>query len=552
MTFTEAAAKVLRLVGKPLHYKEITDVAIEKDLLSHVGKSPEVTMGARLAALVKKGDKDNPLIRVKPGVFALQEWDEALIKKGLENRTPALKLLEKNGGNLEEEDAEVADASDDADPSDSEPVFSDEEEAEPSMGDDERRRAELAARAGDIFEAEDDDDEPILGMDDEDDALPAAEADGGSRGGRGRRRRRRRRGGEREEGDGLPTYTVSDAPAEGVVLDPAPAPRRREERGRDERGREERGRFQEERSRSSEDRGREPRHRSEDGTSESRRRHGGEEESSRRRGGAQEDAAPIAATLTEADELCEVLADLPRGGVSFKQLGDAALRAGIGGGEFKVQSLGIVMRADNAERMFSGLPARFRVNGQRVSLSESASDPELTRIQAKIKELTERHQGIVQRQLQKKLRDLPQRAATDLLMVLLNRLGYSDIQDVQRQGSHPAEVHLRAIAKTPAGEIATAIVLRRDGRDVGRERVIELRGALHHYGRAAVGLLVTTGQVLSGAREEASVDGATAVNFLDGASLAKACLDAGIGVVPGRVSLPTLDGELFESLRNNG
>ena len=62
MTFTEAAAQVLRLVGKPLHYKEITDVAIEKNLLSHVGKSPDVTMGARLAALVKKGDKENPLV----------------------------------------------------------------------------------------------------------------------------------------------------------------------------------------------------------------------------------------------------------------------------------------------------------------------------------------------------------------------------------------------------------------------------------------------------------------------------------------------------------
>ena len=66
MTFTEAAVHVLRLVGKPLHYKEITDVAIEKDLLSHVGKSPEVTMGARLAAVVKKGGKDNLLARVKP------------------------------------------------------------------------------------------------------------------------------------------------------------------------------------------------------------------------------------------------------------------------------------------------------------------------------------------------------------------------------------------------------------------------------------------------------------------------------------------------------
>src|SRR5262245_20216255 len=86
MTFTEAAAEVLRLVGKPLHYKEITDLAIEKNLLSHVGKSPDVTMGARLAATLKKDSADNPLVRVKPGVFALREWSDKTIKAGLEPR----------------------------------------------------------------------------------------------------------------------------------------------------------------------------------------------------------------------------------------------------------------------------------------------------------------------------------------------------------------------------------------------------------------------------------------------------------------------------------
>src|SRR4029077_10667563 len=84
MTFTEAAAEVLRLAGKPLHYKEITELAIEKNLLSHVGKSPEVTMGARLAALLKKEDKSNPIVRVKPGVFALREWDGKKKKKSVE------------------------------------------------------------------------------------------------------------------------------------------------------------------------------------------------------------------------------------------------------------------------------------------------------------------------------------------------------------------------------------------------------------------------------------------------------------------------------------
>ena len=73
MTFTEAAAQVLRLVGKPLHYKEITDVAIEKNLLSHVGKRPEETMGHRLLQEVKKS-ADSTLIRaVRPGVYTLRD-----------------------------------------------------------------------------------------------------------------------------------------------------------------------------------------------------------------------------------------------------------------------------------------------------------------------------------------------------------------------------------------------------------------------------------------------------------------------------------------------
>ena len=84
MTFTEAAAEVLRLIGKPLHYKEITDIAIEKNLLSHVGKSPEVTMGARLAATLKKDASDNPLVGIKPGVFALREWEDRAVGVGLD------------------------------------------------------------------------------------------------------------------------------------------------------------------------------------------------------------------------------------------------------------------------------------------------------------------------------------------------------------------------------------------------------------------------------------------------------------------------------------
>ena len=51
MTFTEAAVEILRLAGRPLHYKKITELAIERNLLSHVGKAPELTMSSRLATI---------------------------------------------------------------------------------------------------------------------------------------------------------------------------------------------------------------------------------------------------------------------------------------------------------------------------------------------------------------------------------------------------------------------------------------------------------------------------------------------------------------------
>src|SRR5579864_8436358 len=82
MTFIEAAAEVLRLAGKPLRYKEITELAIEKNLLSHVGKTPEVTMSHRLTSAIKKDDKEVPIVKVRPGVFALREWGEGKGKKG--------------------------------------------------------------------------------------------------------------------------------------------------------------------------------------------------------------------------------------------------------------------------------------------------------------------------------------------------------------------------------------------------------------------------------------------------------------------------------------
>jgi hypothetical protein len=83
MTFTEAAVEVLRRAGKPLHFREIAEVALKENLLSHVGQDPEVTMGQRLAAMAKR-DEERKVVAVAPdGTFALLEWNvppEAMVE----------------------------------------------------------------------------------------------------------------------------------------------------------------------------------------------------------------------------------------------------------------------------------------------------------------------------------------------------------------------------------------------------------------------------------------------------------------------------------------
>ena len=66
MTFLEAALKILGREGKPLHFKDLTERAMNKKLLTFVGRTPEVTMQTQLTAAVKKAP-GSPFVRVKPG-----------------------------------------------------------------------------------------------------------------------------------------------------------------------------------------------------------------------------------------------------------------------------------------------------------------------------------------------------------------------------------------------------------------------------------------------------------------------------------------------------
>src|SRR5256885_12798505 len=76
MTFLEAALEILKRERKPLHYKELTERAMDKKLLTFVGRTPEVTMQTQLTNAAKKAP-GAPFVRVKPGVFGLLRYPES-------------------------------------------------------------------------------------------------------------------------------------------------------------------------------------------------------------------------------------------------------------------------------------------------------------------------------------------------------------------------------------------------------------------------------------------------------------------------------------------
>jgi len=572
MTFTEAAAEVLRVVGRPLHYKEITAIAIEKSLLSHVGKSPEVTMGSRLAALFKKQGDENPLVRIRPGVFALKEWETSgQLKQMLahaksaaksaardENAdvdtpelpldlspapdaaaaappTPAPAVADRQRpveavGKTETQPVAAAQppepppAAVDDRPALVEPQVAPSEEPAPAASDsapttasaptdgddldepvvdpETAARAELVAGASAIFEEEDDDDRPILGP----------EAAPGEREGRRRRRRRRRGKGGIESANGV-AYSATPLPAETEtgelsVAEPRPA---------------------------------------------------------------QQPSTPHPVVLDVGSSALESLAlddfggkdmadaiavllsafDRSAGPVSLRQIAEAAQkRARLFGDVQQLQSqIAASVRADNMRRTAMGLRPRFRFVAGRIALTDWLLSADLARLEQEAQAAVDRYRDAARKAFARKLQELPGHAFVELALLTLERIGFRHVRAVRRAGIPGHEAHYTAIHDTGAAEIVSALVIRRDGREIGRERVTELRGSLHHYGPATVGWLITSGPVLSGAREEAGANAANTIVVVDGLTLARLCEQYDVAVVRSTLPVAIPDLDMLEALR---
>lgn len=546
MTFIEAAAEVLRQAGKPLHYKEITELAIAKNLLSHVGKTPEVTMSHRLTSAIKKDDKDIPIVKVKPGVFALREWDDPKTKKratssgsdaeaatanngydqaedrGLEVNAleieAALRGAEDNQADAPEEDGADADLGDDR---------------EPEVSGEEALRADLAARGADLFDDEDDDDQPILAPLSQSEAAQPSEQLGRRR----RRRRRRGRGGTGQGNELGPagfgvnsSDRVSQPRIEGGQQTASSTPGVENDHGTE---------------------GREPGAPARPVVRDRQQIMAGGQPTG------------IDVPLAEGEELSGrdladaivlVLSSLDRssGPAPVRAVAEALLRRGRLQGDpiLATAQVGAAIRADNLRRQANGQRARFRfASNARVGLTDWSLGGELPRLEQELTNAAERYREASRRSLLRRLQELPAHALIELVLVGLERTGMANIKAVRRSGSPGGEAHFSAVHRTGGDSIPTAIVVRKDGREIGRERVTDLRGALHHYGPATTGWLMTTGQVLSGAREEALATGAAPVALYDGIALCRLLEEVDVGVMKTRFSVAIPDLELLETLR---
>ena len=71
--FKSAAIQVLTEAKKPLHYSDITRIAIEKGILETTGNTPEASMNAQISVEIKNLGEASDFIRVSPGTFDLNK-----------------------------------------------------------------------------------------------------------------------------------------------------------------------------------------------------------------------------------------------------------------------------------------------------------------------------------------------------------------------------------------------------------------------------------------------------------------------------------------------
>ena len=88
--FRTAAIQILAEVKKPLHYKEITKLALDKGILETDGATPEASMNAQIITDINKKGESSDFIKTAPSTFDLnpnKKPIEPQKQKGIRSRS---------------------------------------------------------------------------------------------------------------------------------------------------------------------------------------------------------------------------------------------------------------------------------------------------------------------------------------------------------------------------------------------------------------------------------------------------------------------------------
>ncbi len=575
MTFYEAAVEVLRDAGRPLHYKKIAAQAIEQSLLSHVGRDPYETMNARLNQEVQKKSGDTLVKLVRPGVYELKKGvDTADAKQTIQLRK--VEPIVEPEWESEEDDDDSGDDDDEEEEEQSSDENSDAEDKKTKQ----RRRSRGRPRSGrstsgengdadgddasggdtndddgddgDDDNAADDGNEVGRGIDrsagddaddnndggesaDDGDEDSSTDDDGEQRASSGRRRSRgrRKRGGrddaetqssegvERAEedpgagdvnrgGDTPPESTapdVGDTQADDGEQRDKRGRRGRRGRGGDERGRRGRGRRGRGRGRPTTDQAVVQPGESSDGDGELATKIATLLEKGSRRGWTQR-------------KIAKALAEQP----GIEAATDTMVRS--------------VLEAANERRAAAGHTPLFTEMKPGTWALAAASSEQLARSYSALSTWQAQHRGLLIDELAARIGDFDSATVRSTLLLVLERLGYRDIEAMAHGSTWLATVSVGM------SDDRVAVRIHDEG-ETDIEHVDAFREDLIDAG-AVSGVLLTTSGSTDGAVENA--DGTQPrISVIDSDAFAEWMLRAGVGVAKMNLNVNCLDDAFFAS-----
>lgn len=531
MTFLEAALEILKRERKPLHYKELTEKAMERKLLTFVGRTPEVTMQTQLTSAVKKAP-GAPFVRVKPGVFGLLRYPEGAPEPEVEQTVAAEagpkdkpaeggegrgrrrrrggrgRRRDRRGGEEARSESETQGSDAGASsisaemPSTEMETISALDEAdgseEPDVGSlsAEARAAALAETGVLEGDADEDDGDPDVTAadgaadDEQDEGDVEVEVEGGAT-------------------PDLET-TATDLPAQPGDGEATPAPALASEGGRGS-------------------------------------HHGGGASSSS--GGASESGAQGGGrkVMTPMDAAIEILkGQSPGRGLHVRQIADSAVRRRLIHGEPNEawRVLRAALASESKERLRAGVRPRIKSAGSGLfALARRVPDADLEKAEYVFGEARRALRERTVASLEQRLADLSPAAFEAITRVVLQREGFGPATFVKRVDG---TIYVEALRGRGFRPSKCLIALRPGTAAAGRRALGELRAGIRARNQDE-GLLVLAGRLADDAIAEWKQSGQP-VEVVDGPALAETCVRHGIGVMTANVAVDLVDADFFAEL----